>query len=259
VIARGLHDWWRARRVLARPGAFARVRRAGVPGALYRFLLRDGRAVYLRGGSRDFHVFHRVFVRDEYRLGGLDVGPESTVVDLGAHSGLFALRVAADAGRIVCVEPAPENLALLRRHVSENGLEARVAVVAAAVHGAHADLELVRGGDPYAHAVRERESESTLPAVRGLTLAGLFEEHAVRRCALLKLDCEGSEFSILEEAGAATLRACKRIRLEFHAANAPEAPARLRRHLESHGFLVERFHRKPRSDQGYIFCARREA
>ena len=54
------------------------------------------------------------------------IRPGDRVVDVGAHIGLNALYMAArvgPAGRVTAIEPALDNLAVLRRNISVNRLE----------------------------------------------------------------------------------------------------------------------------------------
>jgi ubiquinone/menaquinone biosynthesis C-methylase UbiE len=52
----------------------------------------------------------------------LGLGPESTLVDLGAGTGQFALAVAAVCGRVVAVDVSPVMLDRLRAKVSDSGV-----------------------------------------------------------------------------------------------------------------------------------------
>ena len=60
---------------------------------------------------------------DEYRLAGLSV--EGRFVDVGAHVGAVTVAVLLDnpGALAVCVEPVPENVAVLRQNLALNGLE----------------------------------------------------------------------------------------------------------------------------------------
>jgi len=222
--------------------------------------LRGGIVARLRDGTRDGHVFHRIFIGDEYRLRELDL-EGGWVVDVGAHGGFFALRAAMAGARVLCVEPAPVNLELLRAQIARNRLEGRVVVRAGAL-GAKAGRATLRcDGDPYGYAVARAgaaaPAEGRALEVDCTTLEALLDEHGVDRCLLLKLDCEGSEYGILGAASDAALRRCERIRMELHVTpGEEEAPLGLRRRLEAAGFRVDLDERKRNGRQGYLFCTR---
>jgi FkbM family methyltransferase len=67
--------------------------------------------------------------------------PGDRVVDIGANIGYFTVLFAAavgDAGRVLAIEPDPDNIRLLRENLRINGLSARTSVVRAAA-GPRAD------------------------------------------------------------------------------------------------------------------------
>jgi FkbM family methyltransferase len=245
---------FRLARVLREPSRFQRLRRARGPFAreAEEFALRCGLRVKLRLGSRDFHVFDRVWARDDYGLARLRFDRAALVVDLGAHIGLFALRAALAGARVVCVEPAPENLALLEQHRALNGLQERLAIVPAAVGASDTSANLLRDGDPY--GFRLGEGAQGLRVAAG-SLESLFAAQAVERCALLKSDCEGGEYAAILESSHDVLRRCERVRFEFHAAPGRD-PRELRARLESAGFRCERWRERSGGGSGLGFFVR---
>jgi hypothetical protein len=71
------------------------------------------------------------FLHDFYVLLDL-MKPGDTVLDLGGHVGTFSLAAAALGCRVVCIEAAPENAALLRASVARNGFDRMLVVQAVA-------------------------------------------------------------------------------------------------------------------------------
>src|SRR4051812_3959010 len=60
-----------------------------------------------------------------HRLIDAAVGPGATVIDVGANIGyntVYAARRVTPAGRVIAIEPAQDNLAVLRRNLAINGL-----------------------------------------------------------------------------------------------------------------------------------------
>jgi ubiquinone/menaquinone biosynthesis C-methylase UbiE len=58
---------------------------------------------------------------DVASLIGYGLGSESTVIDLGAGTGVFALAVARVAGHVVAADVSPAMIEALRRRVAESG------------------------------------------------------------------------------------------------------------------------------------------
>ena len=101
--------------------------------------LRQGASIALRAESNDFHIFHRIFLRDEYRLDALPARL-GCVIDLGANVGLFTARIAARAERVLCYEPVPANFAQLEKNVAAP----HVQPFRAAVSGTSGTLRIYR-------------------------------------------------------------------------------------------------------------------
>ena len=235
-----LQDTWNARRLLenAREVARARHEHSGVFEARF----RDGRRLELRGGHSDYHVFNRIFLRDEYQLG--DVDRFETVVDLGANIGCFSLRVRPQAGRVVAVEPEPENFARLRRNV---GTDPGVETVQQAVGGEIGKLVLRRaaGGRLGGRTTQFAELAPNLLdeeiEVPMTTLETLFRECRVDRCDLLKVDVEGGEYDIFDALPPDTWERIRRIAGEYHNVRPKDPRTRIEAlcaQLEGAGFRV---------------------
>ena len=138
-------------------------------------------------------------------------GP-SRILDLGANIGLFTLNASArhrDAS-IVAVEPDPENAQLLRRNVTQNGLDSRVAIVEAIGGTAKGSAQFAVGNRELSHVTDDSDGV-VLPVVDVFELA--------RGCDHIKMDIEGGEWPILRDPRLADLDA-RTIVMEWHLRNA---------------------------------------
>lgn len=129
----------------------------------------------------------------------LRVEEGSVVVDVGSHIGAFAVRAAraAGKGRVVCVEPAPANLALLRRNLAANGL-GNVTVRACALSDAAGELELVSQGDHAMYTLHPPAGGTLRTKVPVRTLDELCAELGVTAIDALKVDVERAELEVLK-------------------------------------------------------------
>lgn len=81
-------------------------------------------------------MLHGTWEPDEMRAFQRMLRPGDTVLDLGAHLGVFALVAAAavgPAGRVLAFEPNPRHAGLLRRSIAVNGFQDRVELHLASV------------------------------------------------------------------------------------------------------------------------------
>jgi len=251
-----LRDYLALRRFLVRPWEFVRTRRRrlGEGGGEVEFL--GGFSVRVRRGPMDRHVLHRIFARDEYRLGGVPPGAWDTVVDVGANIGLFAVRAAPLARRVLCYEPDGVNFDLLERNLSGPRF-AHVARARRAVAGRRGTVTLHRSRNPGGHSLRAAHLGSVgSVAVEAVTLEDVFREHAVAACDLLKLDCEGAEYGILAAVPGDLWPRIARVRLEYHGAGAAGDGAGLRRMLEGRGFRCESVPSARDPARGLLFARR---
>jgi FkbM family methyltransferase len=136
------------------------------------------------------------------------IKPGDTVIDVGAHVGLFTLLLAYqvwDSGRVVAYEPSPRMLELLRDNVSMGWLNDRVEIVpkaAASTSGSRPFLAPARytttgSLQPVKHLLSTEDRVDKLDRIEVETEPldvhfGRFEQ-----VALVKLDVEGAENQVL--------------------------------------------------------------
>jgi len=129
-----------------------------------------------------------------------EVRPGDTVLDLGAHVGYYTLllaRLVGPGGRVVALEPDPDNFALLSRNVALNGYASRVSLynLAAAAPG---KLALYRSADNAGdHRVHPADGDRPAVSVDAVAVDGLFRD---RRGGIdfVKMDVQGAEGAALE-------------------------------------------------------------
>ncbi len=208
-----ISDYLRMRRLMKNPWAFIRLRnRAGSKESL-QIILKDGVPFRLR--PQDHSVFYGVFGRDEYRLNEAATTSLDIVIDVGAHIGSFAVRVAPRARRVLCYEPMPENYELLTQNLSPfPQAEPRRLAVA----GRRGTAEIFIGKTLARNSLFHRQERHTRGSitVQTTTLADIFAEHGIDHCDLLKLDCEGAEYEILYGSPRDLLTRIRRICMEYH-------------------------------------------
>ncbi|MCX8038175.1 MAG: FkbM family methyltransferase [Candidatus Sumerlaeia bacterium] len=255
-------EYFRWRRIVRNAWALIRFHRKGTGGIPFEVRLRNGTRLCLENPQSDYRIFRNIFLRDEYRLDRYENSRWNCVLDLGAHIGLFACRVAPRAQRVISYEPFPKHYALLVRNVEPFG---HVTAVCEAVA---AD----RGSAKIFHPHKERSSAqySLFPSgevhgngefteVPATTLADIFERHQIAQCDLLKLDVEGAEYDILAEANAALLARVQRICGEYHhtaGALSDRSVEVLVARLQSIGFSVELVPHRKRKNHGRFFAER---
>jgi FkbM family methyltransferase len=186
-----------------------------------------------------------IFLDDVYGLRRLNTALRS-VVDVGAHAGLFALcaRILFPKAIIHAYEPNPEMQQFLERQKALGGF-----VVYSEAVGAKSDrASLVPGMDSVFAAVAS-DPAGKIPVVPISEVIDRIGGHI----DLLKLDCEGGEWEIL--ADIAAMRNVESITMEYHLSSA-RSLSKLENLVRSAGFRIH-FQHADGETNGRIW-ARRE-
>jgi FkbM family methyltransferase len=138
----------------------------------------------------------------------------SVCFDIGAQAGyhtLYASTVVGPAGRVFAFEPAPKNIANIKKHVAMNHL-ANVSVVEAAV----SNVDGVSHFDFGISAVAGHLATDGGIVVRTITLDHEIDCGALPEPDYIKIDAEGAELSILEGARNMLARRHPTLSVETH-------------------------------------------
>src|SRR2546426_7712333 len=161
--------------------------------------MRDSTVLLLRPYSMDLGIFHEIWDHERYTAGSISVvARHGTIVDIGAHIGLFSLFASKvlQANRIISVEPDSANFEPLSKNISANHVE-NASLVKAAIAGESGEKRIYNtssntgGHTPYPPGV-----SST--AVRTGSLTQFFQGSSISDCSLLQMDCQGAEVEVPE-------------------------------------------------------------
>lgn len=158
---------------------------------------RGGPPFSLRARTSDLPMFTQTFVDRQYDFA--HPSPR-TIIDAGANIGAasvyFAIRF--PEARIIALEPDRSNYEMLCANVSTFP---KVTARCAALWSHRARLHLATSGRAKSEVeVSATSSSGSEPEVEGVSVADLLAEYEVGTVDLLKVDVEGSEKAILEDA-----------------------------------------------------------
>ena len=195
----------------------------------------------------------QVFIRRQYG----SVERFRVIVDIGANIGSFTIYAAQSnlQARIYCFEPEQRNFALLEQNIKINGLEGRVSAFPCAVASDAGARELTVGASTLNsfHALPGQTEHRT---VNCTTLRNILTSLHLDTIDLLKMNCEGAEYEVLEGCSEADFARLPNIRLEYHILDDSRRNGEsLARFLKSRGYRIERFTRRL-NESGYIWATR---
>lgn len=194
-----------------------------------------------------------VFIRREYGT----VDHFRTIVDIGANIGTFALYAAQSNpdATVYCFEPEAGNFQSLTNNIHINELHDRVLAFQCAVGSDCNDRQLAVI-DPLSnsfHMIPDHGADMKTVACTSLTT--ILRNLEVEQIDLLKLNCEGAEYEILESCSAQDFERIANIRLEYHNLDGAKTGESLSQLLRGHGYRIQRFSRYLNTS-GFIWAVR---
>jgi FkbM family methyltransferase len=223
--------------------------------------LLDGRSLWLRVGTSDRSIVWEVFLKDNYCTERIE-GRLACVVDIGAQIGLFSLKMAPRADRILMFEPEPENFKLLSRNLSGPRHE-HVEKFNKAVARQAGKLRLyVAPDNPGAHTAFPATTSAVekFQEVEAVRLPDILDARKISHIDYLKLDCEGAEYEIMASLAEWGLDRISYIGMEYHsvkdASTETHSGEAMEKLLRQHGFAVLRLPQRRHPDIGMLFAQR---
>ncbi|HEV2329073.1 MAG TPA: FkbM family methyltransferase [Verrucomicrobiae bacterium] len=180
----------------------------------------DGLTITIRKNYGDAMTVSELFVSDCYVRDVAHPLPNNPVIiDIGGFIGDFALYAVKrlNARKVIVCEPSPKNWALLLKNIANNGYEDRIVPVNKAVTDGRNIMMNIDAPDECQCMVSAYDTNGQpLSSVPGISLGDLLREHAIENVDLLKMDCEGGEYEILDSTSADVLSRIRNIVVEFH-------------------------------------------
>jgi FkbM family methyltransferase len=167
-------------------------------------------------------------VQHDYRSGGGRVRAGDTVIDCGAHIGMFTRYALRQGARhVVAIEPDPANVACLEANLSDEITAGQVMVIKAGVWDRRQYLTLSHWNDeqggPSSTFVLSREKEAKkIDGIPVLPLDDIVAQLKLDRVDFIKMDIEGSGRHALEGAQQTLRRFKPRMAIcSYHLADDP--------------------------------------
>lgn len=207
----------------------------------------SGLELAYRDGTTDQVIIGNL---DHYRLQNLipnyNCRPDSIIINIGAHIGIFALLAAAAVpqGAVYAVEASKDTFNLLRINSALNNVT-NLKSHHLAISDKSGTTKLYHDVGHWGHSIANQLS-TEFELVRCVTLAEFLADNEIEQCDLLYLNCEGAEFQIILGASFDTLKKFNMILADVHPIPKYQASS-LVSHLSASGLQVSLLH----SDGGY--------
>jgi len=216
------------------------------------FKTRSKKIIKLRKQSTDLMALTHVWLIEEYKKKHFEIKPNDVVIDVGAHIGLFTIYASqfCTDGKIYSFEPSTENYQLLLENIQLNNLNC-VTSFNQAVSNSNDSIDLFLNNDESGHSMFSKSSKSII--IDSISLQKFFDEHQIKHCNFLKLDCEGAEYEIIKNLPLEYFQKIDKLVIEYHMADShPEFLIELKEILLRQNFEIET--KKLFSDIGFLYA-----
>jgi len=148
----------------------------------------------------DFSAFYQVFVEKSYPNLISKINKGDTVIDAGANIGIFSIMASiltGKSGKIIAIEPDPDNLKILKRNLELNNLDNIIVVDKALYSKSGERINLYQNGVMSNIFQAGNNESNTCITVETITLDDVVSGLSLQP-KLLKMDIEGAEkFALL--------------------------------------------------------------
>ncbi|MBN2390101.1 MAG: FkbM family methyltransferase [Anaerolineae bacterium] len=190
--------------------------------------LRSGLKICLSEHPHDVISVFVIFVREDYGR----IQPGSIVVDVGANIGIFSLYAAQNrVARVFAYEPNSESYDYLLQNIKANHLDQVIVPGQFAVVDTPGEPVRFPTKSSMYNAIITNDNTTDFEWVSTIGLPEILDQTG--DIHLLKLDCEGAEYSILFSAGEDVYALIQNIRLEYHLGREQD----IENYLVQHGFV----------------------
>ena len=202
------------------------------------FEFRDGTRIRTYDGV-DSSTLMVVMLREDYGK------PKSnaTIIDIGANIGTYSIHAAkASNTKVYAYEPMKETFSKLEVNIKLNNLQKKVKAFPLGVAAKKGKRRLyLSSGSPF-HSIHLKSKKYV--EIKSITLKDVFDDNKIKRCDILKMDCEGAEYEIFYKAPKRYLKKIREIRLEYHHLDDEiNNIEKLTDFLESNGFRRKKINR----------------
>jgi len=186
--------------------------------------------VFCREGTNDWNTLYSCITEDEYLVADLDDSNGDVCVDIGAHAGGCALALLSRGFKVIAVEPLPENTELIMKNVEANGWSNNLTLYKKAISDISGKSVVLRYGNEktesgfhhrfVGNTIDSSEWQENLRTqgreikVDTVSIDDILKN--VNSVNLLKIDCEGAEWSAFSKISSSSLGKINNIVAELH-------------------------------------------
>tara|TARA_B100000029_G_scaffold318156_1_gene310563 strand:- start:3614 stop:4606 length:993 start_codon:yes stop_codon:yes gene_type:complete len=191
---------------------------------------KDKKSELIFHGGMNNGDLANIFVKNDYEFLKVE---NKIVLDIGANIGDTAIYFATKGARkVIGIEPFHENFKIAQKNIAFNNFLNEIELVQAGCSSESGKIKISTEDQSNIESViKESETGEDISLV---SLKDIIEKYKIPKDSILKIDCEGCEYDIIENAEDETLLHFSQIQLEYHSGYKS-----LKRKFESIGYEVK--------------------
>lgn len=162
--------------------------------------LKNGLKFIVRARTMDKSVLKEVWIKNIYDKYNIKVEKGDTVIDIGAHIGIFSIYASeiSQTGKVYAFEPFIENYKRLENHKIINKKENLFTYnLGVSDKEGIQTLYLSPDNNTGGHSLHLKTQSEKKIEIHSIRLMDFCNKEKINRIDFLKMDCEGAEFDIL--------------------------------------------------------------
>jgi FkbM family methyltransferase len=184
--------------------------------------------IIFHGGLDNGDIVNTFFKKDYARI----LVNKKTVLDIGANIGDTAIYyIINGAKKVIGIEPFPKNFEYAQKNININNLSNEIEILQA---GCSSKNEVIKIDPEYKSNIESQiknfKNGIDIPM---LTIENIINKFQIPKNSILKIDCEGCEYDIIENVSIENISHFSSIQIEYHFGYQG-----LKRKLEQFGYTV---------------------
>lgn len=197
---------------------------------------RGGQKAMLRQNGIDYWIFIENLILDTYNLDKIKSRHFGTIIDIGSNIGMFTIKASTvwPLSNIICVEPNPESILLLKKNTKLNKIKVKIINKAVVGSKKNKTIKLYFNENPAMASVKIGIDKYV--TVKTTLLSRVVSK--AKKPLLLKMDIEGGEYSLLNNRNKKIFQQFDCILMETHDINNSLNSRHVKKYLNKIGFVV---------------------
>jgi len=203
--------------------------------------LDNGIKFVIRPDLADDCTIKEIWENGDYEQVGFMIKEGFTIIDIGAHIGIFTAYAAkkTQTGMVYAYEPHPGNFKLLRANILVNKIK-NAKIFNCGIGETEGVAKLFLWEPPTCYSMYNiYGQDNNFIMIKTVSLVQIFKENCIRFCDFLKIDTEGAELEILRNVSKEYLNKIGIVVLEYHNIFDKQQLIKLVMFLSKQGFKIK--------------------